>query len=217
MMIKLAQAFLKITAWPIYWLVFRTKIYYEDKSVQSRKIKGSAIIISNHTSVYDFALMIFLFPFRSLRYLMAEILFKKKGLGLFLKSQGGIKVDRDNFNFSFVSKCEDILQKGGVVGSFPESRLPKDGEERPLPFKPSTAYIAYLSGAPVIPVYTDGEYFTKKRARVIIGKPIDVNEFIDENLTEKENIERINSEFRRRVLELEDELNKRKTKKKKSV
>ena len=212
-MIKFAQAFLKITAWPIYWLLFRTKIHYEDKSKQSRKINGKAMIISNHTSVYDFAVMIFLFPFRSLRYLMAELLFKKKGLGFFLKTQGGIMVDRDNYNFSFISKCINILDDGGVVGAFPEGRLPVEGEERPLPFKPSAAYIAYLSGAPVIPVYTNGSYFSKKRAEVIIGKPIYVNEFIDETLQEKENIERINNEFRKRVIELGEELKRRTSKK----
>ena len=208
-MTKFAQAFVRITGWPVYWLMFRTKVYYEDKKVQSRKIKGGAIIISNHTSVYDFAVMLFLFPFRTLRYLMAELLFKKKGLGWFLRWLGGIEVDRDSFNFSFIAKTQTILDKGGVVGIFPEGRLPNEGEERPLPFKPSGAYIAYLSGAPVIPVYSNGSYFNKKRARVIIGKPIDVNELIDENLSEKENIEIINKEFRKRVLELRDELQRK--------
>ena len=33
--------------------VFRTKIYYEDSSRQNKRIKGSAIIISNHRSFLD--------------------------------------------------------------------------------------------------------------------------------------------------------------------
>lgn len=214
-MSRFFQAFVKITAWPIQWLCFRTKIHYEDKSIQSRKIKGPAIIVSNHTSVYDFAVMLFVFPFRFLRYLMAELLFKRKILGAFLKGMGGIKVDRENYNFTFIDKSLNILEKGGVVGIFPEGRLPNKGEERPLPFKPSGAYLAYLTEVSVIPVYTNGSYFNKKRAHVIIGKPLNIKEIIDEKYSEKENIERINAILREKVIELGNELKNRTAKKQK--
>ena len=61
MLIKFFNWFTKITAWPVQKLLFRTKIHYEDKSVQSRRIKGSAILISNHTSVFDYAAHLFVF------------------------------------------------------------------------------------------------------------------------------------------------------------
>lgn len=213
-MIRLFQSFVKITAWLIYFICFRTKIYYENKDSQSRKIKGSAIIISNHTSVYDFALLLFLFPFRTIRCLMAELLFNRKGLGLFLKLMGGVKVDRDAYNFSFLSKSLDILQKNGVVAVFPESRLPKENEQRPLEFKPSATYIAIKSGAPIIPIYTNGSYFNKKRARVIVGAPIDINQLYDDNITEKENVDKITIKLREKVIELGKQLEE-KTKEKK--
>lgn len=200
------QAFTKITGWPVQALCFRTKYHYEDKRVQGRRIKGAAIIITNHTSVYDFAVMLFTFPFRTLRYLMAEVLFKKKGLATFLRMLGGIMVDRDAYDFAFLDKCREILEKKGVVGIFPESRLPLKGEERPLPFAPSAAYLALTSGAPVIPVYTNGSYFNKKRARVIIGKPIDALSLTDDSLSEKENIERVNARLRQAIIDLGNEL-----------
>ena len=212
-MSKIFQLFVKITAWPIQFCCFRTKIHYEDKTLQGRKIKGPAIIISNHTSVYDFAVMLFTFPFRCLRYLMAEILFKRKFLDWFLKGMGGIKVDRDNYDFSFINKCLNVLDKNGVIGVFPEGRIPKENEKKPIEFKPSAAYLALLSEVPVIPVYTNGSYFNKKRAHVIIGKPINVSEIIDINSSEKENIEKINREFRKRIIELGNELEKRTNKK----
>lgn len=200
------QAFTKITAWPVQALCFRTKVHYEDKRVQGRRIKGAAIIISNHTSVYDFAVMLFTFPFRTLRYLMAEVLFKRKGLARFLRSMGGIMVDRDAYDFAFLETCNEILKKKGVVGIFPEGRLPVEGEERPIPFAPSAAYIALTSGAPIIPVYTNGSYFKKKRAHVIIGKPIDVSTIVDDTLSEKENIEKVNDFLRQKIIELGNEL-----------
>ena len=213
-MIRFFQSFVKITAWIAQFFCFRTKIYYEDKKAQSRKIKGSAIIISNHTSVYDYAVMLFVFPWRTLRYLMAEVLFETKPLARFLTAMGGVKVDRDGLDFSFLLKSEEILEQGGVLGSFPESRLPNDGEERPLPFAPSTAYIALESGAPIIPVYTNGSYFCRKRARVIIGRPIYAAEYIDETASEKETVEKINGVMRERILELRDELERRTQKRK---
>ena len=204
------QAFTRFTGWPIQAICFRTKVHYEDRSVQSRRIKGSAIIVSNHTSVYDFAVMLFTFPFRTLRYLMAEVLFKKKGLRGFLRALGGVMVDRDSYDFAFLEKCNEILAKKGVVGIFPEGRLPREGEERPLPFAPSAAYLAIMSGAPVIPVYTDGCYFKKKRAHVIIGKPIDVQSLTEEGLTERENLEKVNGYLRKRIVELGNELQRQK-------
>ena len=203
MLIKLFNAFVKITAFPVQWAVFRTKVYYEDKSAQSRRIKGAAVLVSNHTSVWDYACYMFVFFFRTLRCQMAEVLFNKKPLGLFLKMMGGIRVDRDARDFSFVAKSQEILEKGGVVEIFPESRLPLKGEERPLPFKPSAAYIALLSGAPIIPVFSNGAYYTKKRARVIIGKPMYARELYDDSLSEKENLAAISEAMREKIISLE--------------
>ncbi len=202
-MIRFFNGFVKVTGYLLQKIVFRTKICYEDKSVQSRRIKGKAIIVSNHTSVFDYAAILFVFFWRTLRYQMAEVLFKKKLLALFLRCMGGIYVDRDSHNFGFMAKSEKILGKGGVVGIFPESRLPKEGEERPLKFVPSAVYLALNSGADIIPLYTNGEYFTKKRARIIIGKPFSAREYYDDNLSEKENVEKITELLREKIILLE--------------
>ena len=130
MLIKFWNAFVKITAYPVQKAVFRTKVCYDDKRAQSRRIKGSAVIVSNHTSVWDYAVWLFVFFFRTLRAQMAEVLFEKKPLGLFLKMMGGVRVDRNSFDFGFVSRSQAILEKGGVVEIFPESRLPLKGEAR---------------------------------------------------------------------------------------
>ena len=209
MLIKFWNAFVKITGYPVQLAVFRTKVYYEDKSAQSRRVKGAAIIYANHTSVWDYAALLFVFFLRTLRAQMAELLFQKKPLGLFLKMMGGIRVDRTSYDFGFVSQSQQILEKGGVVLIFPESRLPLRGEERPLPFKPSAAYLGVLSSAPMIPVFTNGKYFSKKRARVIIGKPLYANEITEEGLSEKENLELISRAMREKIISLEQMLYER--------
>ena len=204
-MVRLWNWFAKITGWPVQFLCFRTRVYYENAAC-SRRIKGPAIIISNHTSVFDYAVYLFVFFSRTLRFQMAEVLYRKKLLGWFLRRMGGIYVDRDGFDFGFVTKSEDVLRGGGVVGIFPESRIPKPGEERPLEFKTSAAYIALRSDAPVIPVVTNGSYFSKKRARVMIGEPINVRDLSDPGLGEKEDLKNVSAKLRERIIELEKKL-----------
>lgn len=202
MFISFFNAFVKITAWPVQWLCFRTKISYEDKALQGRRIKGGAIIISNHTSVFDYAVYLFVFFSRTLRFQMAEVLFKKKLLGLFLKCMGGIFVDRDSHDLGFIARSQEVLDRGGVVGVFPEGRLPRKSEERPLPFKSGAAFLALSSGAPVIPVYTNGSYFSKKRARVVIGRPVFAEDLVPRDLSDREKIDLLSSALRERVKEL---------------
>ena len=209
-MIRFFNFFVKVTGWLVQKIVFRTKIYYEDKKVQSRKIKGPAIIASNHTSVWDYCIFVFVFLFRTLRYQMAEVLFKKKVLGLFLKLMGGIYVNRDTHDFSFIDKSNDLLNKGWVVGCFPESRLPLPNEERPLEFKVSTIYLALQSGVEIIPLYTNGVYFKKARVRVMIGTPFNARDYVDDSLSEKENVERITKLLRERIIELGKKLDEEK-------
>ncbi len=203
-MIRFWNIFVKITGWPLWLFCFRTKIRYEDKTAQDRTIRGPAILISNHTSIFDYVVWLFAFATRTLRFQMAELLFKKPGLGLLIRLLGGIYVDRDSHSFDFIYKSDEILKKGGVVGIFPEARIPRPGERRPLDFKVSAAYLAMLSGVQVIPVYTDGHYFGQAPAHAVIGIPIDVAEYISETKSEKENLAAVTEVLRNRIIALEE-------------
>ena len=207
-MIRFWNAFTKVTAWPVQWFCFRTKVHYEDKAAQGRN-KGAAVLVSNHTSVFDYAVWMFVFFGRTLRFQMAEVLFEKKVLGRFLKMLGGIRVDRDAHDCSSIETSLDVLDAGGVVGIFPESRLPLAGEERPIAFKTGAAYLALVSGAPVIPVYTNGSYFQRRRAQVMIGRPVDVSVWVKEGASEKENVAAITGGLREKIIELRELLDER--------
>ncbi len=200
--------FVKLTGWIPQLFIFKVRTYYQDKSRQSNRIKGKAIIISNHLSLYDFACMLFVFWNRTLRCVIAEIMFRKNfWMNLLLRALGSIKADRETHDFTFISRCKKILDKGGVVEFYPEARLPRpDDKELPNQFKPSVVYLALESGAPIIPVYTNGKYFVKENARVIIGTPIMVRDLYDDNLSQKENISNITSYLRGKIIELRDEL-----------
>ncbi len=207
MVIRFVNLFAKITGWPVQLLCFRTRILYEDKKIQGRRIDGAAIVISNHTSIFDYAVFLFVFISRTLRYQMAEILFEKKPLCYLLKGLGGIRIDRDSHDFSFMARSEAILRNDGVVGIFPEGRLAREGEVRPLPFQPGAAYLAMATQVPVIPVYTNGSYFCRKRAVVMIGKPMLASDYTDASRSDKENLAAVNTAMRNKILALEKKVN----------
>lgn len=203
MLYSFVNYFTKITAWPIQKIIFATKIIYEDKALQSRKIKGPAILVSNHTSVFDFAAYLFVFFGRTLRFQMAELLFKKPVLGVFLKMLGGILVDRNVTDYSFMNKSAYILNNGGVVGVFPEGRIPKPEEIRPLQFKVGAAFLALQTGVPIIPLYTNGSYFKKERAKVVIGAPIYPEAVESMEISDKDKLEKLTEILRNKIIELE--------------
>ena len=202
------SCFVKITGYIPQKLFFRTKVHYQDKRAQSRRIKGRAIIVSNHRSVWDFAMMLFLFPTRHPRCLVAELMFEKNPVfAFFLRAMGSIRVDRNSHDFSFIEKSVKVLDKNQVLEIYPEARIPEPYEERPVAFTPSAVYIALESGAPIIPVFTQGNYFNKPKNHVIIGKPIYARDLYNDSLSERENIEIINNILREEIIGLENELN----------
>ena len=209
-MSKFVLWFVKITGWIPNLLYLRRKTYYKNNNKTIKKRKEPAVIISNHTSLMDFPLYMYTFMGSTIRPLVAEVTYNKNWLmRVFLKLIGGIKVDRDNYDFSFMGECINVLEKKYSVLIFPEGRLPKKEEKELLSFKPSFVYIALESDAPIIPVYTNGKYGLKGKTRVIIGEKIYVNDLMDENKSTEENINNICNYFRDYIIKLRDELNEK--------
>lgn len=203
---RLFLGFVKITGFLPGMLLFKPKVHYVNKRKQNRKLPHPCIFMSNHKSLMDFALYLIAFPFVSIRFLMAEVLYNKgKVFAKFLYLMGGIRVDRDAYNFDFVEKSVDCLNRGQVVGIFPEGRLPINGQMSP--FRPSTVIIALHSGVPIIPVYTDGRYGINKRANIVIGEPINLTDHLTDkdcpvDQISKEEINRLNDILKDKILEL---------------
>ncbi len=201
------QWFVRITGFIPQLLIFRIKLHHEDKKIQGRHIRGKAIVVSNHNYLLDFGVLLFVFWTRTLRCAVAEVMYQKNiFMTTLLKLLGCVRVDRDSCDFSFLDRMKRILDRGGAVEIYPESRLPEKGEARPLEFKPSYVHLALDSGAPIIPVYSNAKLFSKERLEVVIGKPIDPMELYDSRLSEKENVNNINSYVRSKIIELGKQL-----------
>lgn len=196
--------FVKITGWIPALFYFRKKVtYINGKKV---KFKGKMLILSNHKALMDYPLYMYTFSSKTLRTLTAEVIYNKgKLMAWFLKKLGCIRVDRDTYNFSFLEQTVDVLNKGGCVLMFPEAKLPKD--EKMQEFKPSFVYIALESKSPILPVYTNGKYGKKERAKVVVGEPIYLHELYDSNKSEKENITCLSEYVRNYISKLGESVN----------
>lgn len=200
--------FVQLTGFVPTRLFLRPKLYYMNKESQGKKLPKPCILMSNHKALMDFVLYMNIFPARTLRFLIAEVMFNKgKMFAKFLFSIGGIFVNRDARDFSFVGEALKVLDAGGTIGIFPESRLPVNG--KPWPFKPSIVFIALRTDAPIVPMYTDGAYSLKKRTRVMIGEKIYLRDYCSEENPSVEEIERLTSILEAKTYELKDELERR--------
>ncbi len=199
--INLFLAITKITGIIPALIFFKPKVYTENGA--KRRLPKNCFLVSNHKSLLDFALYLIVFPFRTIHFLMAEVLYNKSRFFAFLlNSWGGIKVERAEKDFSFVSESIEVLDNGGTVGIFPEGRLPINN--KPWPFTTSTAFIAMHSDAPIVPVYTSGGYGLFKRAKVCIGKPFYVSDYYKEGAEEQEQIEHITNIIEKKVYALKN-------------
>lgn len=195
-----------LSAWPVQLLVFKRKTYYEDRRVQGRRVRGKALIVSNHFSVFDYMVNLFLFPFRKLYVVYWPQNSKRIRWGM--KFFGGIVSDRDVMSLRFMDESVKTLEKGRIVQIYPEAYISEDG--RMDEFKPSYVLIALRAEAPIIPVITDGQYGLFKRVHLIIGKPIDLWDYCTSEDPTKEEIMALNDIVYKKCLELQRELEARK-------
>ena len=202
-LVKLFTGFVKLTGAIPALLFLKPRVRLAPGA--KRRLPPSCILVSNHMSLIDFVLCLLVFPMRTIRFLIAEVLYNRSKLfATFLNLIGGIRVDRDTKSFGFVSDALKVLDDGGTVGIFPQGRLPLKGQQ--FPFTVSTAFIAMNTDVPIVPVYTDGNYGITKRVGVVIGAPIYIKELCIEGLGEQEQIAQLTKQLEEKVFALKEEL-----------
>ena len=199
---------IKTTGYPIALTYMRTKIYHVDPKVKHYRLPKPCIVMSNHTSLWDHPLYMRVFYFRTIHWLMGEVLFRKsKFFSWFLYSIGGVYVDREAHNFACIRTALKLLDKGKTVGVFPQGRLPVNG--KPFPFMPGITMLALRTDAPIVPVYTDGNYGFGKHVHVMIGEEIHIRDYTTMKVPSGDEVRRLTKLLEDKTYELKDELEKR--------
>lgn len=166
----------KIVLVPVLFVYFKIKTINK----QFRKIKGKAIIISNHKSFWDALLITYYYWTETIHFLVSKSVFDRKNFGSwYMRQIGGIETPLVNSGLNPISGAVSVLQKDRKVVIFPEGRINKI--DNFLPFKSGAVLAALKTGAPIIPLYIGGKYGLFKRVKVVLGKPI----YIDAILGDK--------------------------------
>ncbi len=203
--------FLIVTGMPVFYPLFRTKTYYENPLLRGKSFKPKTIVISNHTNIFDYVVIIMMSVPRYPYTLAAEILYEKNiFFTLLLKCMRTIRVDRRTHETRATQRAIDAINQGKMLCIFPEGRLPEGDEKGTiLPFHSGFVRMALETGAKVVPMYTNGKLFSWERTRVMVGEPVDVRSLYDESISEEENVHAIAEIFRNKICQLGENLAKK--------
>ncbi|HBT20516.1 MAG TPA: 1-acyl-sn-glycerol-3-phosphate acyltransferase [Peptococcaceae bacterium] len=192
MMYKLGKAFFYF----LFTYICRWKVRGADNVPQ----KGPAVIVSNHLSLWD-PLVVGAAVKRRVYFMAKAELFRYPLVGIIVRSWGAFPVKRGRLDREALKNAMRVLQRGDVLGIFPEGRRSVTGKLQE--FKPGAVSLAVKYGAPIVPVGLIG---TKKifyrgwfrSFEVNIGEPIPTKEFKNKDA----DIEKLNRMVWEKVAEL---------------
>lgn len=102
-------------------------LFKGQKIIHKTKIKGPAIVLSNHTSFYDFMYTFSAIYPRRATFIAARKMFHEKGLKTFMKISRSIPKSLMETDLSSVKSTMQILRKRGIVAIFPEGQITHNG------------------------------------------------------------------------------------------
>jgi 1-acyl-sn-glycerol-3-phosphate acyltransferase len=132
----------------VYFCIFYR---WQIEGLENIPSKGSFLVCANHTSWFDPPLLgAMLFKKRRIYFMAKEELFQVFILGKIVKLLGAFPVKRNKADRRSLKRALQLLERGEIVGLFPEGTRIKTGELG-KPFH-GPAMIALKSGKPVLPV-----------------------------------------------------------------
>ncbi len=136
---------------PLGRTVIRRRVKVRVVNGEKLPKKGPVILASNHVGVADGPLLAIFAP-RPVHALTKQEMFKGFMNG-FLLGAGQIPLDRFHPDPLAVKRCLRVLRSGRVLGIFPEGSRGAGEFDR---FHTGAAYLAMVTGAPIIPVVQFG-------------------------------------------------------------
>ncbi len=197
--------FVKITGILPFLIWYRPARYHEHE--RQKRNKSGEILIANHTTMMDFAMMLFVYPMQVIRVLMAEVLYSNRFMTWFLTGIRGIRVNRSSpEQTDKLSEAIETLNQGDLVGVFPEGHLNGKGRNFGpfLPFSSGAAYLALRTGAVVRPLYFHVASGPVHRSHLMIGDAIDLQGIYGSE-TDRENLDRATRYLRQKMEQLREE------------
>ena len=201
-----------IIKWLGFWqglIWWRPKVIYDGKEAK-KKIKGKAVVSSNHVSFADPFVLQCAVLYRRWHFLFMTDLIKNKFEEWVYKNVFlAFPINREAPSYRTMKFLSEYVKGGHLLALFPEGHIKRDGVIDN--FKGGAVLIAYLSDAPIIPVYHQKRKNPWHMARIVIGKPINVKERIGPTLNQ-EKLNEVAKEIYEYELQLKEMCEKEKKK-----
>ncbi|KUO50489.1 MAG: hypothetical protein APF76_07490 [Desulfitibacter sp. BRH_c19] len=187
----------------IFLFIFKYLCRWQVEGVENIPQKGPVVLIANHTSYWD-PIALGVVSSRRVSFMAKAELFKIPVLSQIVKGLGAFPVDRQKSDRAALRAALDILDKGDVVGMFPEGTRIRDEELGE--FKMGATMIAAKANAPIIPIalINTPKIFSKgffRSFKVIVQKPIYIEKNEAQKVTSKQ-LEQITNDIRQQILSI---------------
>jgi 1-acyl-sn-glycerol-3-phosphate acyltransferase len=138
---------------PIAAGLMRLLFRLEGRGIEHIPAEGPLLIVANHSSVLDPALVGGVCP-RELTFLAKAELFRIPGFGGLIRRLGAQPLRREGADPSALRTAQRVLAGGKALLVFPEGTRGEEGLLREA--KPGAALLAVQTGATVVPTYIRG-------------------------------------------------------------
>lgn len=193
---KVPEFFLRFVIYILAICMYRVRT----KGESNIPDEGAAVIVCNHVSFVDWMFILAASP-RPIRFMVFAPIYYSPALHWLFKMAKAIPIDSEKTNPEAFKKAFDevaaALEKGELVGIFPEGKLTSDGSIDI--FRRGIERIIERSPVPVIPVHLGGLWgsmFSRKAkwqlprlkwslVSVAVGAPIAADKVVADDLREK--------------------------------
>lgn len=173
--------FAKVTGALPALIFLRPKVILHGEKA-TNKVKGGALIVSNHVTYYDPVIIFSAFRRRRVYIMATKDLYSTKLSSFYFRQMHCIPVDKDNFSMSSFRDVTERLNNGKLITIFPEGQVNHDKSPL-LSFKTGATIMAHKAGANIIPMYIVKREKWYHRQVIMVGEPIDIRAVAGEKAT----------------------------------
>jgi 1-acyl-sn-glycerol-3-phosphate acyltransferase len=177
-------------------LLFRVEVVNRHKIPS----EGSALLCANHNTLLDMFFLGYKID-RWVNWMAKEELFKNPVLAFILKKLGAFPVKRGTGDVGSIKTAYQLLDKGEIVGIFPQGTRINPEKLETQRVKPGAAMIAVNTGVPIIPATVQGSYKLFSKMKVIFGDPFVISNDQDKKYS-KEDLMILSRDIIKRVYSL---------------
>lgn len=158
----------------IFKLGYRAKKLDSKGNKYKKRIKGGAVMVSNHIDMLDPLALISTFLYRRIFFYASEVVMGRGLSSTLMRGMGCIKIDRNIADVEAIRTGCEIVKGGHILAIFAQGQIQKSGNFET--FKAGGVLLAIKAGVPIIPVYLSQREHWWQRKIVVIGEPFDCKE-----------------------------------------